>query len=601
MTPKVTTAVIICVIAVDLLLCAPANCAQPSFLNHSDTHNSSNRNLHRPNTVFAQSFAFAQDKTVNALGSAIRKDAGRLRQTPDMGLKDSAFASISTPVLHGLLLALSGGTAIFAFLLLRESFRRRRIEKTLLTELADAEARIATLKTNSDQYKLIVENSQDGVWVVDRTGRTTFVNARISEMLGYAREEILGRKHTDFMDADGRAIAEENMRRRKEGVAGEEDFQFVRNGGATLWARVTTSPLTDAAGLYIGTLTMVTDFTQSRRTEEVLKLHHSAIAASSNGIVIVDAQREDMPIVSVNPAFQHITGYRAVDVIGRPPFMLEGEDRAQRSLSALKLAKSQGRDVHVETRNRRKDGTEYWNELFAAPIRDDRGVITHYMAIQSDITARKNALEALQRAREELEIKVMERTADLQAANEKLTALASEDGLTGLKNRRIFQERLDQEVQRSLRYGAPLSLMLLDVDKFKQYNDTFGHPAGDQVLREVAKILQFSSRQTDLVARYGGEEFVVIMINTDEANSTVLAERVRQSIENAPWDLRQVTASIGVATLGMSITTPATLIEASDKALYAAKQNGRNQVCCARDLIEVTKTSTDLHPVVPAV
>jgi len=549
--------------------------------------------------VFAQSIAFAQDGSVNVLGNAIRKGAAGLRHTDDTPLGSNSLNSIPPPVMHGLLLALAGGMTVFGFLLFRESLRRKRVEKLLIEERSSAEARITSLKNSSDQYKLIVENSQDGVWIVDRTGRTTFVNARISDMLGYLPEEILGRKHTDFMDADGRAIAEENMRRRKEGVAGEEDFQFVRNGGATLWARVTTSPLTDAAGLYVGTLTMVTDFTQSRRAEEVLKLHHSAIAASSNGVVIVDAQREDMPIVSVNPAFQHITGYRAVDVIGRPPFMLEGEDRAQRSLSALKLAKTQGRDVHVESRNRRKDGTEYWNEMFAAPIRDDRGVITHFVAIQSDITARKNALEALQRAREELEIKVMERTADLQTANEKLTALASEDGLTGLKNRRIFQERLDQEVQRSLRYGAPLSLMLLDVDKFKQYNDTFGHPAGDQVLREVAKILQFSARQTDLVARYGGEEFVVIMINTDEANSTVLAERVRQCIENAPWDLRQVTASIGVATLGMAITNPATLIESADKALYSAKQNGRNQVACARDLVEAPKASTDLQPVIP--
>ena len=603
MTPKVTSAAIsACAVALLLLACELKCSARPFPTNRGNYPAGHGVQPHQS----APAWGFAQAGGDAVAGGSIRRTVAHVQRTQDALLQNRAqnteSANVAARGMNVLLLALVGATAVYLALLLLETLRRKRAEHALINEREENEKRISALQNSADQYKLIVENSQDGVWVVDRTGRTTYVNARVSDMLGYAPEEILGRKHTDFMDAEGREVAEENMRRRKEGSARDEDFRFVRNGGATLWTRVTTSPLTDAAGLYIGTLTMVTDYTQSRHVEKVLKLHDSAITASSNGVVIVDAQREDMPIVSVNPAFQQITGYRAAEVIGRAPFMLEGEDRAQRSLSALKLARKQGRDVHVESRNRRKDGSEYWNELFVAPIRDDGGVLTHFVAIQSDITARKNAVEALQRTREELEIKVMERTAELQTfanelqkANDLLTTLAAEDGLTGLKNRRIFQERLDQEVQRSLRYGAPLSLMLLDVDKFKQYNDAFGHPAGDQVLREVAKILQFSARQTDLVARYGGEEFAVIMINTDEANSTVLAERVRQSVESASWDLRQVTASIGVATLGMAITDPATLIGTADKALYFAKQHGRNQVACGCDL----KDAADPQAAIP--
>jgi diguanylate cyclase (GGDEF)-like protein/PAS domain S-box-containing protein len=402
------------------------------------------------------------------------------------------------------------------------------------------------------------------------------------------------------MDAEGRAIAEDNMRRRKEGIAEEQDFRFIRKNGSPLWARVVTNPMTDQHGIYIGTLTMVTDITRRKNVEDALELHDSAITASSNGIVIVDAQREDMPIVTVNPAFEHITGYKASEVVGKPPFMLEGEDRAQRSLSALHLALRQGRDVHVESRNRRKDGVEYWNELFVAPIRNKQGTLTHFVAIQNDITARRNAVEALQRAREELEQKVLERTAELQKtavnlqeANELLTTLATEDGLTGLKNRRVFQERLDQEVQRSIRYGLPLSLMLLDVDHFKQYNDRFGHPAGDEVLKTVGEILMQSARATDLVARYGGEEFAVIMINTDQENSTVLAERVRQSIEQMKWDLRQITASIGVATLGLEVAAPLEFVRAADAALYQAKHQGRNVVVCHHELNGIRQ---ETHP-----
>jgi len=166
----------------------------------------------------------------------------------------------------------------------------------------------------------------------------------------------------------------------------------------------------------------------------------------------------------------------------------------------------------------------------------------------------------------------------LEAINARLEALSKLDGMTGLKNHRAFQERLEFEFQRALRYSMPLSLLLLDVDHFKNFNDTYGHLAGDEVLKTVAQVLQDNARGVDFVARYGGEEFVVILPHADESSSVVIAERLRAAIENVVWLPRSITASLGLATLSQNMTSAAQLIALSDKALYHSKTTGRNRV-----------------------
>jgi diguanylate cyclase (GGDEF)-like protein/PAS domain S-box-containing protein len=181
---------------------------------------------------------------------------------------------------------------------------------------------------------------------------------------------------------------------------------------------------------------------------------------------------------------------------------------------------------------------------------------------------------ALDARQKELETKQME----LLAANAQLEALATTDGLTGIFNRRTFDLRLEDEFLRAKRYGAPLSLLLMDVDKFKQYNDSFGHPAGDEVLKTVAKILADGVRATDIAARYGGEEFALILTGTESPGALILADRLRQRIEEYPWANRAVTSSIGVCTFRADMRVKAELTAGADAALYAAKEAGRNRV-----------------------
>lgn len=172
----------------------------------------------------------------------------------------------------------------------------------------------------------------------------------------------------------------------------------------------------------------------------------------------------------------------------------------------------------------------------------------------------------------------------LLEAVQKLELLATQDSLTGAKNRRAFNEKLAEEWARAKRYNTPLSLVLMDVDKFKSFNDTFGHPAGDEVLKRVARTLMGAIRTTDFFARYGGEEFVLLLPNTDAEGALILANRLREKIEQAPWKERPITASMGVSTLTDDIKAGDQLTQLADDALYVSKENGRNRVTHVRDL-----------------
>ncbi len=207
-------------------------------------------------------------------------------------------------------------------------------------------------------------------------------------------------------------------------------------------------------------------------------------------------------------------------------------------------------------------------------------------AIEAYALGRENdrLLRELQAKNEELEGLVEERTRKLREANAKLHQLAITDGLTGLFNHRYFQEKWREEIKRSERYGEPVSLLIMDVDWFKNYNDRRGHPQGDVLLRDLAMLLEQSCREVDVVARYGGEEFAIILPRTTKADAARLAERIRTRIADAPFPNRQVqpggkvTCSFGLATFADDGATASTVLERADQALYAAKQRGRNQV-----------------------
>lgn len=180
-----------------------------------------------------------------------------------------------------------------------------------------------------------------------------------------------------------------------------------------------------------------------------------------------------------------------------------------------------------------------------------------------------------------LEAQVADRTRELQEANTRLEQLTLTDDVTGLYNQRFLYTRLEEEFHRSQRYNQDLSVMMLDLDKFKHVNDTHDHLFGSRVLRRVGELLRRSTRDTDMVIRYGGDEFVVLLPHTRLADAVAVGERVRQLISNTnvgdPEDAYTATVSVGVASLGeCGATTPRELLRCADQALYQAKANGRN-------------------------
>lgn len=184
----------------------------------------------------------------------------------------------------------------------------------------------------------------------------------------------------------------------------------------------------------------------------------------------------------------------------------------------------------------------------------------------------------------QLETVVQERTADLESANRELERLATTDGLTGLKNHRYFQETLEQELKRARRHPHPLTLLMVDIDHFKLFNDTHGHPDGDNVLRGVAHLLQHRLRSTDLVARYGGEEFAVVLLDTDATQGTQTAHQLTRVVRETTFvggntqPMGRITVSIGVAAYPEDADSREHLIRRADLALYEAKRRGRDGV-----------------------
>jgi len=175
---------------------------------------------------------------------------------------------------------------------------------------------------------------------------------------------------------------------------------------------------------------------------------------------------------------------------------------------------------------------------------------------------------------------------DLLMKNSALSEISARDSLTGLYNRWYVMEKIDSEMNRSVRHGCPVSLIMMDIDHFKRVNDSFGHSAGDRVLRSVGQVLRDSCRVYDVPGRYGGEEFCIVLPETKVGNTTVVAERIRERLEASRFDVGDdsvvVTASIGIAGIesveAEGSLSPAILIDRADQALYSAKHHGRNRV-----------------------
>jgi len=204
-------------------------------------------------------------------------------------------------------------------------------------------------------------------------------------------------------------------------------------------------------------------------------------------------------------------------------------------------------------------------------------VVTNVIFLIGFIVVAARPIKNLERERLNITTELENRAAELAAVNRRLESLSNTDPLTGVGNRRAFNARLTQELETISRYHMPLSLMLVDLDEFKPYNDKFGHAAGDDALVAVATILKDHARKTDFVARIGGDEFAIILTETNINGATIQAERFQRGIKSFDWPLRQITVSIGIAQALEVSNDFASLFHAADEALYRVKKEHRER------------------------
>ena len=254
-------------------------------------------------------------------------------------------------------------------------------------------------------------------------------------------------------------------------------------------------------------------------------------------------------ITYVSKAFCRISKYSDIELLGQNHRIVRHDDMPAELYENLWKTISNNQTWEGDIKNKAKDGSAYWVHAAISPIWDDEDKKIGYTAIRQDITDKK-ALEEL----------------------------ATKDFLTGLCNRLKLDKILAYEMTQSSRYKTPLSIIMLDIDYFKHVNDSYGHQAGDQVLRELSQILQSICRNSDSIGRWGGEEFLIILPKTDLEGALKEAERLRKAIDNNIFSIAEhKTASFGVSQL-IEFDTSSSFIERADHALYQAKEKGRNRV-----------------------
>lgn len=318
-----------------------------------------------------------------------------------------------------------------------------------------------------------------------------------------------------------------------------------------------------------------------------------ALDTLGEGLIVVNKNKK---IVLANRVFQKVAGKAEEELVGRDAgevaieaMQLETDELSTPWEQALEGESIRGRLVHGT-----QGGKRVAYMINSTPIVDDKGVNRGAIASFEDVTQ-------LERKKIELETMLVELDAsssEIKRQNSELALLATRDPLTGCLNRRAFFELFDQHFESAQQHNLPISAFMVDIDHFKAINDNHGHSTGDEVLTEVANLIQRMVRDKDLVCRHGGEEFSILLPNTNIHKACVIAEQVRIALQEFKPAGLPVTTSIGVSALSEGSTSPEDMLEQADKCLYIAKRNGRNQVVRWDDVpddIEVDESENSSH------
>lgn len=429
----------------------------------------------------------------------------------------------------------------------------------LQKEITLRERAARMLSKRENFLRTIFETEPECVKVIDRNGQLLEMNPAGLVMLEASSiEEVKQQTVINFIAAEYRDAFIALHKRVMRGESGVLQFEIIGMKGARRWLETHAAPMRDEGGRVTMLLGITRDITALKKSVEALRVA-AATFDTHEGIMITDAQAN---IVRVNQAFADITGYSATEVIGKNPRILSSGRQDKAFYTQLWQQLLEDGSWSGEIWDKRKNGEVYPKWLTITAVKNEAGQLTEYVAIFSDITARKHA-------------------------EEQIRNLAFYDALTGLPNRRLLLDRIQLALSVSARSHQSGALLFLDMDRFKSLNDTLGHDFGDMMLIEVGRRLQLCVRETDTVARLGGDEFVILLDelgdHLEEASQKValIAEKIRVQLA-MPYLLEhhevRSSPSIGVSLYRGAGNSVDGLMKQADMAMYQAKDAGRNAV-----------------------
>ncbi len=406
---------------------------------------------------------------------------------------------------------------------------------------------------NTRKLSQAVEQSAASVIITDRRGIIEFVNAAFTAITGYSEEEAIGQstrvlsagetdpeQYRDLWDtiSSGKTWRGEMLNRRK--------------NGELYWDSVVISPVHDENGEITHFVAIQEDITARKDVEQKLLMNMHILNSITEGVAVTDAEQK---FRYVNPAFTAITGYTPEEVLGKSPKLLSSGLMERTFYGTMWQGIGSTGHWQGEIIDRRKNGESYPEWLSISALKDERGRVTSYVSVFIDISERK-------------------------AAEKRMAHMAQHDFLTGLPNRMLLLDRLGQAINRAERDGYKVAVMFLDLDRFKNINDTLGHTVGDKLLQEVASRIARVSRAGDTICRLGGDEFVVMLPGVEStAAVSVIAQKLLESIAGScviDGNEIEVTTSVGVSVYPDDGRDAGSLLKHADSAMYHAKESGRN-------------------------
>lgn len=421
--------------------------------------------------------------------------------------------------------------------------------KTEETALEIATKATEKLHTSEERLRFALEGAGDGLWDWNLKTNKVYFSKRWKEILGFSEDEII-----DTFDAWKSRVHPEDLKQVKADIKAhiegrssiyinehrvkckDGSYKWVLTRGIVASRDVNGRPLR-----MVGSQSDISEQKYSRlKLEEYMLLVDKYVITSTTDL--------SGKITQASEAFCDISGYSKAELVGKNHRIIRHEDMPKTIYTELWKTIQAGNVWQGEIKNKHKDGSSYWTDATISPIRNEQGEIISYTAIRYDITDKKRIEE-----------------------------LSVTDRLTQLYNRLKIDEIFAMKLASAGRYKTPLSVIIIDLDHFKLVNDTWGHQAGDDVLKEFAALIKSNVRETDIVGRWGGEEFLILS-DTDLDSATQLSEKLREKVSAFKFSFAgHKTGSFGVSSYHAG-DDEKSMMKRADEALYRAKENGRNRV-----------------------